>query len=314
MTEHLDLQEQHPRTFDEVIERGFRDTPHHKMREGHDMHEHMAHVPVALAPKLDPSTVTVTRKSATQFSDAEQRAFKAAVQKMAADGTYTSIIRLHMEMSHNMHGSMGAVGLYRFLAWHRRYLVEFERALQQADAALRPGAVDQLGVPYWPWQDPFPAWLDGFLPVNDPVSGNPPPARRFTPPSRKPDATDIEIIVNQFQIQTPNVSPGNDYVKFTWGLEGWGKRPDGSMLRAHNHGHSWIGGIMNNTSTSPTDPVFWMHHGEIDRLWEIWRQTHPSPAPPLSGTNRILDPWSESYDDVLNTNVLGYRYDSLQLP
>ena len=68
---------------------------------------------------------------------------------------------------------------------------------------------------------------------------------------------------------------------------------------------------MNNTSTSPADPMFWLHHAEVDRLWEIWRQTNPTPAPPLSGSDRIMDPWGESYDDLLGIAALGYVYESM---
>jgi tyrosinase len=70
---------------------------------------------------------------------------------------------------------------------------------------------------------------------------------------------------------------------------------------------------MNNTMTSPTDPVFWMHHAEVDRLWEAWRQLNPTPGPILSGTDRVMDPWAESYDSLLNIADLGYAYDSLAL-
>lgn len=216
-------------------------------------------------------------------------------------------------MSHNMHGTMGKVGLYRFLAWHRRFLVEFERELQRVDAILRPGGANKLGVPYWRWQDPFPAWLDGFLPANDPDTGAAPPPRKNAPPPSKADANDIDIIVNQFQIQNTHIAGENDYTRFTYGIEGFGFRPDGTKLPAHNQGHAWIGGIMNNTSTSPTDPIFWLHHAEVDRLWQIWRQANPAPAPPLAGSDRIMDPWAESYDDLLDVAALGYAYDSLSL-
>ncbi len=70
---------------------------------------------------------------------------------------------------------------------------------------------------------------------------------------------------------------------------------------------------MNNTSTSPTDPIFWLHHAEIDRLWEIWRRANPTPGPRLIGTDRIMDPWAESYDDLLDLPALGYSYDSVSL-
>jgi tyrosinase len=68
---------------------------------------------------------------------------------------------------------------------------------------------------------------------------------------------------------------------------------------------------MNNTSTSPTDPMFWLHHAEIDRLWHIWRQTNAAPAPLLSGAELIMDSWAESYIDLLDIAALGCAYDSM---
>jgi tyrosinase len=230
---------------------------------------------------------------------------------MVKAGTYSKLVHDHMDMSHDMHGSMGTTGLYRFLGWHRRYLLAFETELQNADMTLRPKAATKLGVPYWSWDDGVPAWLQGFLPAKDPTSNKQPPARKEAAPPDKANATDIKTIVTQFGIQKTGVPGENDYVKFTFGLEGWGLRPDGSSLPAHNHGHAWVGGIMNNTSTSPTDPIFWMHHAEVDRLWQIWRTAHPQPAPPLAGKDRIMDPWAESYDDLLDIGKLGYGYDSM---
>lgn len=303
----------HPTTFDEVIKRGF-PLAHLDMLEKTRLLRRSARVKRAAELKvaaLPAATAVRSRKDATSgFTASEQAAFKNAVASLVQDGTYLGLVQNHMDMSHDMHGSMGETGLYRFLAWHRRYVVEFERELQRVDAIARPDAPEPLRVPYWRWQDPFPAWLNGFLPANDPTSGTPPDARKTAPPPDKANAADLDIIVNQFQIQQTGLPNENAYVKFTYGLEGWGQRPDGSGLPAHNHGHAWVGGIMNNTSTSPTDPVFWLHHAEVDRLWEIWRQTNPTPGPPLTGSDRIMDPWAESYDDLLDTSILGYTYDS----
>ncbi len=303
----------HPQTFDQVIAQGF---PHDML----GMLDQSAmvlpaagrvlHAPLA-APL--PAVATVTRKNQATLSVAEQTTFKNAVVKLVADGGYLTLIQDHMDMSHNMHGSMGTRGLYRFLPWHRRFVVAFERELQRVDAILRPTATDKLSVPYWRWEDPFPAWLAGFLPAKDPVSGKKPPKRKNAAPPAKPSAVDIDDIINHFSVQTTHVPGENDYTKFTYGIEGWGLRPDGTTLFAHNHGHSWVGGIMNNTSTSPTDPIFWMHHAEIDRLWHIWRQAHPTPAPALTGADLIMDPWPESYANLLNIAALGYTYDSLAL-
>ena len=51
--------------------------------------------------------------------------------------------------------------------------------------------------------------------------------------------------------------------------EGW----DFDMEMFHNVGHVFFGGTMNSITCSPSDPVFWMHHGNVDCLWEEFRQT-----------------------------------------
>lgn len=308
-------EEDHPNTFDEVIARGF---PHDRLNE-----LRMAHAarvlgePAPVAPRLvlplAGAQLTTRKDSNTTFSADEQTAFKNAVLRLVAEGKYLELTQQHMDMKHNMHGSMGEVGLYRFLAWHRRYLMEFERELQRVDALLRPDEKEKLGVPFWRWQDGIPVWMEDFLPAYDPNTDAPPPQRKDAPPPEKADNTDIDIIVNQFVIQNTNLPGENDYTKFTYGVEGWGQRPDHSSLPAHNHGHSWIGGIMNNTRTSPTDPMFWLHHAEVDRLWQIWRQNNPAPEPLLNGSDLIMDPWAESYHDLLNIAALGYEYSSLAL-
>ena len=303
----------HPETFDEVIARGF---PHQQLEALAKAHKErsLARPAACAAWSLRAITaVATTRKDQASLSPAEQTAFRNAIVRLVEEGKYLGLTQVHMDMSHNMHGSMGEVGLYRFLAWHRRYLLEFERELQRVDALLRPAATEKLGIPYWRWQDFFPAWLIGFLPAKDPNTGLTPPLRKNSPPPPKANAADINTIVNQFSIQNTGLAGENDYTKFTYGIEGWGLRPNGTKLPAHNHGHSWIGGIMNNTSTSPTDPMFWLHHAEIDRLWQIWRLVNPTPAPLLAGSDRIMDPWAESYDGLLDIGVLGYAYDSMSL-
>ena len=48
-------------------------------------------------------------------------------------------------------------------------------------------------------------------------------------------------------------------------------------------------GFMGGFSTAPLDPLFWMHHCNIDRLWEVWvqrqkqltnRDRNPNPSLP----------------------------------
>ena len=53
-------------------------------------------------------------------------------------------------------------------------------------------------------------------------------------------------------------------------LEGW--FGPGSI---HNRVHRWVGGSMQPAS-SPNDPVFWLHHCNVDRLWAQWQREHPA--------------------------------------
>ena len=75
-------------------------------------------------------------------------------------------------------------------------------------------------------------------------------------------------------------------------LEGWWRGP-----QLHNQVHVWIGGSM-GPGTSPNDPVFFLHHCNIDRLWAEWQRIHPeSDYLPQSGgplghnANDPMFPW-----------------------
>lgn len=258
------------------------------------------------------STTLRIRKNQINFSDQQKEAFKNAVEKLVSDGTYSSLVLVHADMSHNMHGSMGVTGLLRFLGWHRSYLMQFENLLVAADQALRPTATDRIYLPFWHWVDDFPDWLNGFLPARHPGNGSQVPNRSNSSPPEKPTAADIDLIMNNFRDQLPNSNIPDpnvaDYVRFTYALEGWGRRPDQTSLPAHNHVHDWVGGIMSNTRFSPTDPIFWLHHAEVDRLWSQWQINYPNAHPPLSGVDRVFDPWNSSYDTVMSIELMGYTY------
>lgn len=56
-------------------------------------------------------------------------------------------------------------------------------------------------------------------------------------------------------------------------LEGWIRFSADSGSELHNRVHVWIGGDM-GPGTSPNDPVFYLNHCNVDRIWEAWMAEH----------------------------------------
>jgi hypothetical protein len=51
----------------------------------------------------------------------------------------------------------------------------------------------------------------------------------------------------------------------------------------HNIVHGLVGGagLMSNPNTAAQDPIFWLHHSNIDRLWERWLDLGEGRANPV---------------------------------
>lgn len=94
------------------------------------------------------------------------------------------------------------------------------------------------------------------------------------------------------QSQIDMVLQANSYHSFRLALEaGIIGGPNG--LPTHNFIHNWVGGHM-GTGTSPNDPVFFMHHCFVDKLWADWQADgHPNDYEGASpfGFNDPMWPW-----------------------
>ncbi|WP_261765765.1 MULTISPECIES: tyrosinase family protein [Pseudoalteromonas] len=78
--------------------------------------------------------------------------------------------------------------------------------------------------------------------------------------------------------------------------------------------NGWVGGDMGNPMISPNDPIFWMHHAQIDRIWSEWQKRNPGEKPYLEGLERKLAPWDVIYDidtidDISNLGDDSYEYE-----
>jgi tyrosinase len=84
-------------------------------------------------------------------------------------------------------------------------------------------------------------------------------------------------------------------------------RFDQGFLGLHAAGHFSIGGDAGDFFSSPNDPVFFMHHSMVDRLYWIWQALHLNQAGTIAGTitlNNNPPSRQTSLDDVIQTNYL----------
>ncbi|HYO60824.1 MAG TPA: tyrosinase family protein [Actinomycetota bacterium] len=194
-------------------------------------------------------------------------------------------------------------GSWFFLPWHRIYLMQFERIIQSLT-----GEAD-WGLPYWDYTDPNeiqvpPQFLDESSPLFDPDRTLRP--RTVAAPTWQRQGTFAAFGGR------PQTAPG-DYHR--------GRFPGDVELNPHNVVHGFVGGDMAGFQ-SPLDPLFWIHHCNIDRLWEEWL-TLPGRANPeddewLNTTFSFPDPEegrrTVRVGDVGTTAAAGYSYDVLPPP
>lgn len=222
----------------------------------------------------------------------------------------------------DIHGSF-AVGFnlcphgnWYFLPWHRSYIRMYEVA-----ARALTGNND-FAMPYWDWtaQPDFPAAF------GDPTfDGQPNPlfvAGRLLQTGDQLDAA----VVGQAVLD--EICGKIDYEEFGSSRAAGQNNTDPSWIKArgtqgtlefnpHNNVHCDVRGPFMCSGASPQDPIFMMHHGNIDRIWAEWIALGRSnSADPLwldmPFTDNFIDPSGNTYTDVVNqlleVEPLGYTY------
>jgi tyrosinase len=203
------------------------------------------------------------RKNANALSNPERDRFLAALATLngAGSGRYVDFRDMHVGglPDQEAHGGPG------FLSWHRAYLLDFERELQAIDA--------EVSLPYWRFDQAAPkVFTRTFMGVGNALGqvqfapSNPltswfafgiPGVQRGTGvgPSTVP------ALASEAQTLAMGGTPHPTFGNFRF-MQG---NPHGS---AHNsHGAGWI----TNPTTAPRDPIFFLLHCNVDRLWSKWQ-------------------------------------------
>lgn len=236
-----------------------------------------------------------------------------------------------------------------FLPWHRGYLAAFEEIVRAAIVAA--GGPADWALPYWNYSDatqPNALKLpEAFgLPTLPDGSDNPLRVeRRFgsgtTPIVLDPRFVSLAALEDDvFTGGDSDIPPGfgGPETLFHHGPES--ETTNGSLESLpHNVIHGVIGGVapgedpndwrnfglMSMPMTAALDPIFWLHHANIDRLWNVWlrnaEEQHDNPDQTfwLDGPadRQFVMPksdqseWTFTARDVLDTTAapLDYSYE-----
>jgi tyrosinase len=252
------------------------------------------------------------RKNAMDVSTPERDRFIAAMAALnnKGSGRFAGFRLVHFAKGiDEAHFAPG------FLPWHRAFLLDLERELQLLDSSV--------ALPYWRFDEPAPkVFSQAFMGITDPVTG----AVRLSAdnPLQLWKSDGVQGIDRRplFNSQTMPASdnvnvPQPDPVMDETSTLQLGGAADlfrlftGMEANPHGSAHMSFTGFLPSLQMAVRDPLFFMLHGNVDRLWAKWQwfngrfdrtttssfsaQGAAGPANPVRIGHNLLDtmwPWN----------------------
>jgi len=243
----------------------------------------------------------------TDHTCEEQDAFLEAVWGMKQSGVYDQFVNVHTQMNRAAHGNA------EFLPWHRWFIYQFEQALQEesGNPCMTLPFWDWEDTSVFD-EDTF-DWFDGFEPENPRRCRWTLPNGQCLQRQRNRNVqlwrtgrtmgimTNFRQYGDDFLERNPNRNNGfrAAFVSSTLFLQiktfvwesfenHWNECSHQSMDRSrffllfcnptqeggpHTAPHTQIGGPMAGP-LSASDPLFFVHHANVDRIWSLWQDFH----------------------------------------
>ena len=237
-------------------------------------------------------------------------------------------------------------GSWYFLPWHRGYVLALEANIRAE--VLAAGGPSDWALPYWDYFGPgqaalppafaSPDWPDG-------VGDNPLfVEHRY---GREGDGNVVvrTDLLNLAALNDPSftgVSSGGStgFGGVDTGFSHGGTPHGGIETQPHDFVHGHIGGrkaqppntrgLMSRPRSAGLDPIFWLHHANIDRLWAAWKASDPTHADPVQPT-WLLGPasigqrafcapmpdgstWTYTPGEMTDLDALDYAYEDITPP
>lgn len=202
------------------------------------------------------------RKNANRLTAAERDRFIAALARLnnGGLGRFQDFRNVHTSLaSPEAHGNAG------FLPWHRALLLDLERELQAIDPSV--------ALPYWRFDQPAPSvFTRAFMGVPNNATGT----IEFSPsnPLQFWVTDGIPGIARRPQFNT--ATRPADVLSERGTLSLGGQQNLYRSFRAmeddpHGSAHTSFTGSIASIGTAAKDPLFFLLHANVDRLWARWQ-------------------------------------------
>jgi tyrosinase len=229
------------------------------------------------------------RKNANSLTPGERDRFVAAFAQLNNQGAgrFAAFRDMHTNVS-----SPQAHGAPAFLPWHRAYLLDLERELQAVDPSVSLhywrfdqaspniftrdflGVSNDIGTVQFSPNNPLQFWVtDGVQGIN---------RRPFFPTNSAPPG---------LRTEAQTIALGTTYPAFRT-MEG----------NPHGSAHVSFGGSISSIPTAARDPLFFLLHCNVDRLWAKWQRQN----------NRFNPAQAASYDS--GANPIGHNLPDTMWP
>ena len=225
------------------------------------------------------------RKDAESLTDAERDRFVSAFASLnnRGLGVFRGFHAMHTEDTNDE-----AHGLDAFLPWHRAYLLDLERELQVIDPSV--------ALPYWRFDAPAPRLFSpDFVgaPAGAPSAlGGPPPVLSAANPLRSWTIDGAPWVDRHPRFADPRTGPASPQQGRTvldertlllfaaqedlaYAYEDDPDQRPGfrDILEGNPHGaaHVSFAGYIRSPGTAAGDPLFFLLHCNVDRIWAQWQ-------------------------------------------